>query len=441
VSGIQKIWRKQVFVTFNIIIPQDVWAWDRTCRVYLRLGPDWYKDIGDFKECRQFGDDRLWMVCTLKFDSDKIYGRWIQYKYVITSPTRKKNDEIFECFHKNYANRCLFIPDNFFFSEGNFLVYDGMVVPEKSVATLLTDYLRNLIPMMKANPFEAQNESFFLFFEYYKSILMNTDLSLTSGNDFMTILNSISTIFHQIRYQTIFYQNAKDVNYLINTSLPMVFKRSLFEIALHIKTTTCEQETNDGGKIPTVLLILILMLDTSQLIKKDTIILQVDECSMLLSMLCFDPKIICDLMSSLPANYIQNIVEKLVFSVNYILASHTSLEWFYAVALIHIFSKKIKPFANPPVVANELTWTDNTVIQLQLVKCVSASSIAGQLCYLEPLAELDHLIWQYLVYICPKEEFHELVPFIPAYLSVAWLLELVRPAGKHCPGLTYVTIW
>ena len=110
---------------------------------------------------------------------------------------------------------------------GNFFVYDGMVVPEKSPTTVFTDYLRDIVPMMKANPFESQNESFILFFEYYKSILMNMDLSLTSGNNFTTILSSISTIFHQIRFKEIFYRYSKEVDYIYNTTLPVVRMRCI----------------------------------------------------------------------------------------------------------------------------------------------------------------------------------------------------------------------
>ena len=76
---------------------------------------------------------------------------------------------------------------------------------------------------------------------------------------------------------------------------------------------------------------------------------------------------------------------------------------------------------------------------LTIILCTFFHSIKEQLYYLGPLAELDHLIWQYLAYICPRKEFHELVPYIPAFLSVDWLFELVRP-GKHSPGLTYETV-
>ena len=102
--------------------------------------------------------------------------------------------------------------------------------------------------------------------------------------------------------------------------------------------------------------------------------LKPSELSLLFSMLRFNPEqeIVKFILASIPNEYHTHLAKILVTFVNKNLSSCDSFEWFYAVYLIHVFSRKVIPFANPSVFSEELKWEDNDV-QLHLIK----STITG----------------------------------------------------------------
>lgn len=151
-----------------------------------------------------------------------------------------------------------------------------------------------------------------------------------------------------------------------------MFKEWLLDVAKRLLSMEVCSSFVNGRRMYFVLVILDLLYRIwIQLLAQDK---SLHDISMLFFMLCLKPNIehsspefedLQLLRKFIPADYWKEIAKILVHFINE--SSPTDQEWLCVIPLVHIFARKVEPFATPAFLQKQIKWTDPS-INLGLIK-------------------------------------------------------------------------